>query len=174
MESLQFDVMKAYKDKIHNDDFKEFLYKLDEKTLIEMEEELRDLDQKYYVGFKQFYIKDQSEIFDELTVTRKILTERVKLPFMHIVELIKKRISFFGIYSLYDQIELTQYKLDHMKEQLDKSSNMIIHHQNQLRVNFNQLNDNFEDDKEEALNLKNIQAKMKVRVTQIIRDRKQD
>ena len=44
--------MKAYKDKIHNDDFKEFLYKLDEKTLIEMEEELRDLDQKYYVGFK--------------------------------------------------------------------------------------------------------------------------
>jgi hypothetical protein len=54
---------------------------------------------------------DQSEIFDELNVSKKLLSERVKLPFMHIVDLIKKRISFFGIYSLNDQIEMTEYKI---------------------------------------------------------------
>jgi hypothetical protein len=42
--------------------------------------------------------------------------ERTRYKFMKIAELIKKRISFFGIYSLNDQVEMTQEKLTHMRK----------------------------------------------------------
>lgn len=73
----------------------------------EQEANLLELDLKYKAEYAEYYMKEQKDIFDELNVTKKLLNERVKFSFMHIVDLIKKRVSFFGIYSIWDQVELT-------------------------------------------------------------------
>ena len=81
---------------------------IDEDDLIdEQEANLLELDLKYKAEYAEYYMKEQKDIFDELNVTKKLLNERVKFSFMHIVDLIKKRVSFFGIYSIWDQVELT-------------------------------------------------------------------
>jgi len=92
-------------------------------------------------------MKEQKDIFDELNVTKKLLNERVKFSFMHIVDLIKKRVSFFGIYSIWDQVELTEEKLMHLRTQLDKKSRLILEQQNQIRTNFNTLHKKVDPDK---------------------------
>lgn len=52
-------------------------------------------------------MRKQKDLFNELDVTKKLLTERTKYPFMEVVKNIKKRVSFFGIYKLCDELELT-------------------------------------------------------------------
>jgi len=96
--------------------------------LDEQEEDLLYLDKKYNQEYKDFYVRDQKDIFSELNVTKKLLNERSKYSFMHIVELVKKRVSFFGIYSLCDQIEITSEKLKHLRIQLDKKSRLLLEH----------------------------------------------
>jgi hypothetical protein len=76
------------------------------------------LEKKYGEKYKRFNIKQTADIFDDLVVTKKLYEERTRYKFMKIAELIKKRISFFGIYSLNDQVEMTQEKLSHMRRQL--------------------------------------------------------
>lgn len=84
--------------------------------MIDREEgDLIYLDDKYQKEYVEYYMKEQKDIFDELKVTKKLLNERVKYSFMHIVDLIKKRVSFFGIYALWDQVEITEKRLDHLQ-----------------------------------------------------------
>lgn len=66
---------------------------------------------------------------------------------MHIVDLIKRRVSFFGVYQLCDQVEQTETKLNHLKTQLDKKSRLILEQQNQIRTNFNTLHKKVDPDK---------------------------
>lgn len=60
------------------------------------------IEKEYKEEFKDSYVRQQKDLFEELDVTKKILNERTKYPFMFIVELVKKRVSFFGVYSLCD------------------------------------------------------------------------
>jgi len=113
----------------------------------EQEANLLELDLKYKAEYTEYYMKEQKDIFDELNVTKKLLNERVKFSFMHIVDLIKKRVSFFGIYSIWDQVELTEEKLMHLRTQLDKKSRLILEQQNQIRTNFNTLHKKVDPDK---------------------------
>jgi hypothetical protein len=69
---------------------------------------------------------------------------------MKIVDLIKKRISFFGIYSLNDQVDMTQQKLSHMRKQLQVTFRLLLEHQNKLLTNFKS---------ERGENVKNIEKK---------------
>lgn len=85
-----------------------------------------DLDEKYKKEYSENHLREQKDIFDELNVTRKLLNERFKYKVMYIVDLIKKRISFFGIYALADTVEATETKLKHLKTQLDKKSRLIL------------------------------------------------
>ena len=87
-----------------------------DQLLDNQEEELLHLEEHYGHKYKDFNIKHQTDIFDDLVVTKKLYKERTKYKFMKIAELIKKRISFFGIYSLNDQVEMTQEKLGHMRK----------------------------------------------------------
>jgi hypothetical protein len=55
-----------------------------------------------------------------------MLYERTKYPFMYIVELIKKRVSFFGVYKLHDELELNTKKIRFLKAELDKKSRLLL------------------------------------------------
>lgn len=90
---------------------------VDKDELLDIqEEELIELEERYGDKYKKFNIKHQMDIFDDLIVTKKLYGERTRYKFMKIAELIKKRISFFGIYSLNDQVDMTQEKLGHMRK----------------------------------------------------------
>ena len=66
------------------------------------------LEKTYSKYMKDFGIRTQiGEIFDDYEEVDKYLNERKQVTFLKVVELFKKRLSFFGIYSLNDQIELT-------------------------------------------------------------------
>ena len=107
-----------------------------DQLLDNQEEELLHLEEFYGDKYKKFNIKHQTDIFDDLVVTKKLYKERTKYKFMKIAELIKKRISFFGIYSLNDQVEMTQEKLGHMRKQLQVTFRLLLEHQNKLLYNF--------------------------------------
>ena len=86
-----------------SDDFEEENKEpVDEDELIdEQEKELMRLDERYKKDYAETG-REQKDIFDELNVTKKLLNERHNYSIMHIVDLIKKRISFFGVYSIHD------------------------------------------------------------------------
>ena len=107
-----------------------------DQLLDNQEEELLHLEEFYGDKYKKFNVKHQTDIFDDLVVTKKLYKERTKYKFMKIAELIKKRISFFGIYSLNDQVEMTQEKLGHMRKQLQVTFRLLLEHQNKLLYNF--------------------------------------
>jgi len=73
-------------------------------------------------------VKEQKDLFDELDVTKKIHNERNRYPFMYIVELVKKRVSFFGIYKLHDELEITTEKINFLRAELDKKSRLLLKH----------------------------------------------
>ena len=100
------------------------------------EGELLELEERYGDKYKKFNIKYQNDIFDDLVVTKKLYAERTRYKFMKIAELIKKRISFFGIYSLNDQVDMTEEKLGHMRKQLQVTFRLLLEHQNKLLTNF--------------------------------------
>ena len=90
---------------------------MDKDDFLDIQEtELLELEDRYGDKYKKFNIKYQNDIFDDLVVTKKLYGERTRYKFMKIAELIKKRISFFGIYSLNDQVVMTEEKLGHMRK----------------------------------------------------------
>lgn len=92
-------------------------------------------------------MRKQKDLFNELDVTKKLLTERTKYPFMEVVKNIKKRVSFFGIYKLCDELELTATKINFLKVELDRKSRLLLQHQNQIRVNYESIVNRIDPDK---------------------------
>lgn len=91
------------------------------------------LEKTYSKYMKDFGIRTQiGEIFDDYEEVDKYLNERRQVTFLKVVELFKKRLSFFGIYSLNDQIELTNQKAIYLRKQLSIVVKLLIQFQDKL------------------------------------------
>ena len=79
-------------------------------------ERLEKLERKYGHPPKQFGIKYETEILDQRGFIHKICSDRKDLSFLGITSLMKYRVSFFGIYSLTENVDLTYNKVEYMKK----------------------------------------------------------
>ena len=85
------------------------------------------MEKIYGKYMKEFGIRTQiGEIFDDYEEVDKYLAERRQITFLKVVELFKKRLSFFGIYSLNDQIELTNEKAIYLRKQLSVVVKLLL------------------------------------------------
>lgn len=85
------------------------------------------LEYNYGKYMKDLKIRTQiGEIFDDYDEVDKYLNDRRQITFLKVVELFKKRLSFFGIYSLNDQIELTNQKAIYLRKQLSIVIKLLI------------------------------------------------
>jgi len=85
------------------------------------------MEKTYGKYMKEFGIRTQiGEIFDDYEEVDKYLAERRQITFLKVVELFKKRLSFFGIYSLNDQIELTNEKAIYLRKQLSVVVKLLL------------------------------------------------
>ena len=127
-------------------------------------ERLEKLERKYGHPKKEYNIKYETEILDQRGFIHKICSERKDLSFLGITSLMKYRVSFFGIYSLTENVDLTYNKVEYMKKQLNIITSQLIANQNLLLKYFKQqrqqnietINKKFEElaEQEDFLNLK--------------------
>ena len=76
-------------------------------------------------------INDKSQLFEDTSVSLFVHKKRSQFKFFNIIDLIKKRASIFGIYSLNDKVELNQMQLIHLKEQLREAVALLLQYQNE-------------------------------------------
>ena len=95
-------------------------------------ERLEKLERKYGHPPKEYGIKYETEILDQRGFIHKICSDRKDLSFLGITSLMKYRVSFFGIYSLTENVDLTYNKVEYMKKQLNVITAQLIANQNLL------------------------------------------
>jgi hypothetical protein len=89
-------------------------------------ERLEKLERKYGHPPDIYGIKYETEILDQRGFIHKICSERKDLSFLGITSLLKYRVSFFGIYSLSENVDLTYNKVEYMKKQLNVITAQLI------------------------------------------------
>jgi len=62
---------------------------------------------------------DQKDLFEHKSVTLKLVGHRFRQNFFTVVNLVKKRVSFYGIFRSVDKIDMTRHKLKHLRGQVD-------------------------------------------------------
>ena len=127
-------------------------------------ERLEKLERVYGHPDKELGIKFETEILDQRGFIHKICSDRKDLSFLGIVGLMKYRVSFFGIYSLTENVDLTYNKVEYMKKQLNVITAQLISNQNlllkyfkqQRQQNLDMINKKFSEiaENEDFLNLK--------------------
>lgn len=79
---------------------------------------LKGLNFKYWEKVRQLEDFKKTKMFDGQAVDSLVLSARLKYKFFRIVDLIRRRTSVFGIYTLNDKVELNQLHLIVLKRQL--------------------------------------------------------
>ena len=62
----------------------------------------------------------------------KILDQRFKLTKVNIVQNIKLKVSFFGIYSLNEKIQLEAFRMEILRKKPQRAIKMLLMYQNRL------------------------------------------
>ena len=57
---------------------------------------------------------------------------RQQLTFYQILKLLKQRVSFFGIFNLYDQLEIRDTRISKLETHLEAQSQQIMHMQAEI------------------------------------------
>jgi len=73
-------------------------------------------------------------MFDDSQTVIHYINEKLSLDFYELAEVIKKRISFFGIYECRDQVDLNTRKLNLMKNQLKQVTRHLTFNNAEMRA----------------------------------------
>jgi repressor of nif and glnA expression len=79
-------------------------------------ERLEKLEKKYGHPNPMYDLKYETDILDQRGFVHKICSARKDLSFLGITSLMKQRVSFFGIYSLTENVDLTHAKVEYLKK----------------------------------------------------------
>lgn len=76
------------------------------------------------LGLKKVY----QYILDEFYITRSLLAERVHTDFLELCAQVKKNVSFFGIYTMAEEVDTLDRKIKFYKKKLHIALSMFYRH----------------------------------------------